>query len=348
MKAAGARSLLAYNEPDHTDQANLTVAYALQGFKQAGIACAAAGLELISPACADDNSTWMQQFMASVASQGLKCDAVAVHSYLRDPNSFLSYVDGIHNRYGKNLWITEFAPTDWASPTAVTTTEVINFINIVIPGLESRSYVVRYSWYCGTLPGTNVLGTAALIDANGNLTAAGTAYKNAGGGSVSPTSPPACNATSIVPYIQVNGGTWQNVSSVSVTSGATVIIGPQPLTGGTWSWSGCGTSGSTREQTIYPTSSCNVTGTHTNDCGATSTQTFTITVSITTGTRGDVNGNGSIDIVDALLVAQYYVGLNPANFNASAADVNCSGGIDIVDALLVAQRYVGLIANFPC
>jgi hypothetical protein len=43
MKAAGARSLLAYNEPDHTDQANLTVAYALQGFKQAGIACASCG-----------------------------------------------------------------------------------------------------------------------------------------------------------------------------------------------------------------------------------------------------------------------------------------------------------------
>jgi hypothetical protein len=40
--------------------------------------------------------------------------------------------------------------------------------------------------------------------------------------------------------------------------------------------------------------------------------------------------------------------LNPANFNASAADVNCSGAVDIVDALLVAQRYVGLISNFPC
>jgi alpha-L-arabinofuranosidase len=60
------------------------------------------------------------------------------------------------------------------------------------------------------------------------------------------------------------------------------------------------------------------------------------------GTPGDVNGNGSIDIVDALLVAQYYVGLNPAGFIAANADVNCSGTIDIVDALLVAQYYVGL------
>jgi endo-1,4-beta-D-glucanase Y len=63
---------------------------------------------------------------------------------------------------------------------------------------------------------------------------------------------------------------------------------------------------------------------------------------------GDVNNNGSIDIVDALLIAQYFVGLNPANFFSQAADVNCSGSIDIVDALLVAQYFVGLISSFPC
>jgi hypothetical protein len=67
-----------------------------------------------------------------------------------------------------------------------------------------------------------------------------------------------------------------------------------------------------------------------------------------TGTKGDVNNSGTIDIVDALLIAQYYVGLNPSNFNSSAADVNCSGSIDVVDALLIAQRYVGLISTFPC
>ncbi|MBA7496962.1 hypothetical protein ES702_07571 [subsurface metagenome] len=63
---------------------------------------------------------------------------------------------------------------------------------------------------------------------------------------------------------------------------------------------------------------------------------------------GDVDGNGSINIVDALLIAQYYVGLNPANFNSSVADTDCSGGIDIVDALLISQYYVGLISQFPC
>jgi beta-glucanase (GH16 family) len=75
---------------------------------------------------------------------------------------------------------------------------------------------------------------------------------------------------------------------------------------------------------------------------------FLIFVSATSyAALGDVNNDSSITIVDALLVAQYYVGLNPSNFTASNADVNASGSIDIVDALLVAQYYVGLITQFP-
>ena len=63
---------------------------------------------------------------------------------------------------------------------------------------------------------------------------------------------------------------------------------------------------------------------------------------------GDVNNSGDIDIVDALLIAQYYVGLDPVGFISSAADVNCSESIDIVDALLVAQFYVGLVLELSC
>jgi hypothetical protein len=64
-------------------------------------------------------------------------------------------------------------------------------------------------------------------------------------------------------------------------------------------------------------------------------------------TLGDVNASGSVDIVDALLTAQYYVGLDPANFQESYADVDGSGAVSIVDALLIAQYYVGLITEFP-
>ncbi|MBN2739000.1 MAG: lamin tail domain-containing protein [Spirochaetales bacterium] len=62
---------------------------------------------------------------------------------------------------------------------------------------------------------------------------------------------------------------------------------------------------------------------------------------------GDVNGDNNISIVDSLLTAQYYVGIEVENFNVQAADINCDGAINIVDSLIMAQVYIGLI-DPPC
>jgi len=72
-----------------------------------------------------------------------------------------------------------------------------------------------------------------------------------------------------------------------------------------------------------------------------------LTVSVFANSIGDVNGDNVINIVDALMVAQYTVGLSPNSFTAAAADVNNSNSINIVDALMIAQYYVGLISTFP-
>jgi hypothetical protein len=70
-------------------------------------------------------------------------------------------------------------------------------------------------------------------------------------------------------------------------------------------------------------------------------------VRVTDVVLGDVNEDTKIDIIDALLVAQYYVGMDPDNFDPEASDVDASGEIDIIDALLIAQKYVGIIDTFP-
>ena len=102
-----------------------------------------------------------------------------------------------------------------------------------------------------------------------------------------------CDPTATTPYVQVNGGSWQQTASVTVTSGGQVTFGPQPVRDGAWSWSGCGTSGSSREQTISPTGSCTATATYTNSCGATSSQKFSIAVN----GGGAANGGGADTIV---------------------------------------------------
>jgi len=58
------------------------------------------------------------------------------------------------------------------------------------------------------------------------------------------------------------------------------------------------------------------------------------------GSKGNVNGDSVVNIVDALAVAQYSVGKPPANFNVANADVNDDGKVNIQDALLIAQYTV--------
>lgn len=63
---------------------------------------------------------------------------------------------------------------------------------------------------------------------------------------------------------------------------------------------------------------------------------------------GDVNKDGKVTIVDAMLVAQFAAGLGPAGFERTVADVNCSGTTDINDALLLARFAAGLITKLGC
>ena len=62
-------------------------------------------------------------------------------------------------------------------------------------------------------------------------------------------------------------------------------------------------------------------------------------------TIGDVNNDGYITVVDALMVAQYAAGL-PATVDTTAADVNCDAAINVIDALFIAKYVSGLVDNF--
>ena len=64
--------------------------------------------------------------------------------------------------------------------------------------------------------------------------------------------------------------------------------------------------------------------------------------------KGDANADGEVNIVDALVASQFYVGNPVLPFNENAADVNCDGSVNSVDSLIIAQYYVGLIDELPC
>jgi hypothetical protein len=93
----------------------------------------------------------------------------------------------------------------------------------------------------------------------------------------------ACSPTTITPYISFNGGSiWTEESTATVSSpSAKVDLGPQPTSGGSWSWTGPNKYTSTLRQinSIPLTVGADLyVATYVNASGCKSTQTFTITV----------------------------------------------------------------------
>ena len=122
----------------------------------------------------------------------------------------------------------------------------------------------------------------------------------------------------IVPYIQdyeQDGGAWQNVASLTVNYGDTVNLGPQPGTGGTWSWTGPNGFTSTSRALngiALPTGTNVYTATYTDPGGVKSTLAFTITIASTPITPYlEVNGGAWQGTNSVTVAAGSAVNLGP-------------------------------------
>jgi len=111
------------------------------------------------------------------------------------------------------------------------------------------------------------------------------------------------------------------------------------------------TTSSSTTTTQVPTTI--TTSTSTTQPPTTTTTTSTTTTTIAAIPCGDVNGDGVVNIGDALLVAQFDVGLRQCGVapfsHPAVCDVNQDGACNIGDALRMAQCDVGLIScAFTC
>lgn len=157
-------TLLVLNEPERETQSNTTVAEALSLWPT--VQSTLPNHRLVGPGIGDDpgGRGWLASFMTEVdtlngnanPNDDIRIDALAFHWYgASSPNAvgaasnFLSRVDWYHQEYNRPVWITEFAMHDWEGDNL--TQDMIqanaDFLAIVIPELESRSYVERYSYY---------------------------------------------------------------------------------------------------------------------------------------------------------------------------------------------------------
>ena len=149
-----------------------------------------------------DNGTWFRNFMNQIDAGTV--DFIPLHCYYGQysgaaaANTFLTeVVDGTYNMYHKPILITEFATSGWNYNNAGNRASVNEFLKAVIAGLNSRSYVERYSWFSFDINGND--GASALWYSNGVLTDLGNTYVTEGnptteyktGNATNPYKPPA-------------------------------------------------------------------------------------------------------------------------------------------------------------
>ncbi|MEW1762499.1 glycosyl hydrolase [Streptomyces cyaneofuscatus] len=146
-------NLLAFNEPDHPGQADMTVEQALDLWPR----LEGTGLRLGAPAVsagADKPGGWLDRFMMGASDRGLRVDFIPVHWYGSDFSSnateqLVDYLRRVHDRYKKPVWLTEYALIDFTggTPRYPSEEEQSNFISTSAEGLKALDFVERYAWF---------------------------------------------------------------------------------------------------------------------------------------------------------------------------------------------------------
>jgi RNA polymerase sigma factor (sigma-70 family) len=176
--------LLGFNEPDMSSQSNMTVSQALNLWPR----LMATGMRLGSPAVSAGAATpggWLDRFMTGAAARGYRVNFITVHWYGGDfatgpaVSQLKTYLRQIHARYGRPIWLTEFALTNFGTSPASFPTQrgQATFVQAAIAMLDRLSYVQRYAWFA--LPVSATDGTVGLFRSGPVATRVGRAFEAA-------------------------------------------------------------------------------------------------------------------------------------------------------------------------
>lgn len=174
-------TVLGFNEPDKTEQSNVSVADAIALWPQ----LEALGVRLGAPSPANVTSDpWLEEFMTAAKANNLRVDYLTVHHYA-GPSvpGLINKLQSLYDKYGLPIWVTEFAVADWGIATKednrYSVAQVEAFMRGVLQELDKLEFVERYSWFDGS-NGAGAAGAAlypsSLYDENDNITSLGQIY----------------------------------------------------------------------------------------------------------------------------------------------------------------------------
>jgi hypothetical protein len=181
-RAGRVKYVLGFNEPDLVAESNMPVDTALKYWK---FLCdnLDAGVKLVSPAPYYPTNVWLKSFMDSCTKRNLRVDHVAVHIYAGIGTSiYETAIREVYNRYGKPVWITEYAPRDDNATSSIPNkfdmqNDVLPFMRTTTSKYEDMPEVFRYAWFTSTSATMYGLSSAMLTSPSLTLNMLGEYYK---------------------------------------------------------------------------------------------------------------------------------------------------------------------------
>ncbi|EXU95712.1 glycoside hydrolase [Metarhizium robertsii] len=151
LRARGLKYILGFNEPDHADQADMTVARAVDSHmkylsQDSDVAIGSPAVTSNEAGSTRDNPKsldWLRGFLELCGQRGCKVDFCVVHWYgsTTQADAMISFLHRAHDACpGKPLWLTEFSATGSSD-------EVEIFMMKVLPILDSLQFIQRYAWF---------------------------------------------------------------------------------------------------------------------------------------------------------------------------------------------------------
>jgi len=170
--------VLGFNEPERSDQGDITVDQATNQWPQLEAVADVYGAKIGSPATANPMIPWIIDFMNKAETNNLRVDFMAMHKYPKPDNSgsILNGAQALHDAYGKDVWITEFNAADWSGSNDYTHADSYTWMAEVLYRLESTDYIKRYAIF--PWDGSSSASSASAVFEPGtqNLTPLGKLY----------------------------------------------------------------------------------------------------------------------------------------------------------------------------
>ena len=146
---------LAFNEPDGSAQANMTVDKAIEQYK----ILQASGLRLGAPAVTDGakGRAWLDEFMVKAKAAGYRIDYLPVHYYKKPTTAnYYNWLKDLYDTYHIPLWVTEFNYSDIYDDPNLTEAQVLAGLTSYINMMDDTPFVERYcvfTWQPSQTPG---------------------------------------------------------------------------------------------------------------------------------------------------------------------------------------------------